>query len=145
MGSHAYVVRERREQEQLGPVAMELVDREKAKDERLVLYSDLDETYKVMVAKSLDERNKERILSGLPVYEDIPAMVRAYMEYEGEKEGMTLAEAESEVIKYLQRRALLEEGNLDGDPQTILTFVLLAAVLVGAAYNLITGQGAGAA
>ena len=37
------------------------------------------------------------------------------MEFEGNNRGMSVAEAEDEVVRFLQRQALLDEGGLEGD------------------------------
>ena len=58
------------------------------------------------------------------------------MEYEGKEKGLSLAECESEVLRFLQRRALLSEGALDGDAQDYATFGLLAVLLAGAGFAL---------
>ncbi|EOD08472.1 hypothetical protein EMIHUDRAFT_459972 [Emiliania huxleyi CCMP1516] len=107
---------------------------------------------------ALEERNKERILTGQPRYEDIEDMVTKYQEFEGEKLGMSRAEAEDAVLSYLQKKALMDEGAYSGDPQEapsagkrradslrnclpprpqVITFVLLGALVVGVGYNLI--------
>ena len=39
------------------------------------------------------------------------------MHAQGKEKGMSRDEAESEVLRYLQREALLSEGNLSGDAQ----------------------------
>ena len=43
--------------------------------------------------------------------------------------GWTRAEAESEVVRYLQRRALADEGGIDGDGQDKAAFALLALLI----------------
>jgi hypothetical protein len=58
-----------------------------------------------VVLAALEQRNKERILSGNPVYPSIEGMVESYMEFEGTEKGMSLLEAEDEVVRYLQRKA----------------------------------------
>jgi hypothetical protein len=58
-----------------------------------------------VVLAALEQRNKERILSGLPTYPSVEGMVESYMEFEGAAKGMSLLEAEDEVVRYLQRRA----------------------------------------
>ena len=58
-----------------------------------------------MVLAALEQRNKERILAGLPTYPSIEGMVESYMEFEGAEKGMSLLEAEDEVVRYLQRKA----------------------------------------
>jgi hypothetical protein len=57
------------------------------------------------------------------------------MEFEGSKKGLTRAEAESEVLRYLQRKSLMDEGAMEGDAQDYVTFGLLALVMFGAAYG----------
>ena len=46
------------------------------------------------------------------------------------------------MLRFLQKTALLMEGGADmKDPQTIVTFGLLGALVVGAAYNYISNGG----
>ena len=88
-------------------------------------------------SSQLTDRNKERILSGEPKYENVQAMIDAYIEFEGNDKGMSAAQCEDAVLRFLQRRALLSEGGADfKDPQTIVTFALLGTIVIGAAYNL---------
>jgi len=50
---------------------------------------------------------------------------------------MSRAQCEDAVLRFLQRRALLMEGGADlSDPQTVVTFALLAAIVLGAGYNI---------
>mmetsp|Transcript_44832 Transcript_44832/g.144302 ORF Transcript_44832/g.144302 Transcript_44832/m.144302 type:complete len:164 (-) Transcript_44832:248-739(-) len=109
-----------------------------AKDDRvLVTIESLSSDYRLQMEAALEERNKERILTGQPRYEDIEDMVTKYQEFEGEKLGMSRAEAEDAVLSYLQKKALMDEGAYSGDPQEVITFVLLGALVVGVGYNLI--------
>lgn len=64
------------------------------------------------------------------------------MEFEGREKGMSQAECENEVLRYLQRKALMDEGSFDGwsDPQTVVTFGLLAALLIGISSNFVQQQ-----
>ena len=105
-------------------------------DEGLISYDTLSDDFKAVIDLQLAERNKERILSGQPKYESIADFAAAYMEYEGNEKGLSLAECESEVLRFLQRRALLSEGALDGDAQDYATFGLLAVLLAGAGFAL---------
>ena len=50
----------------------------------------------------------------------------------GKPKGWTREDAESEVVRYLQRQALRSEGGLDGSAQELPTFALLALVIVSA-------------
>lgn len=106
-------------------------------DDSLIQFSTLSEDYQKVVLAALEQRNKERILSGNPVYPSIEGMVESYMEFEGTEKGMSLLEAEDEVVRYLQRKALLDEGGLDGDAQEYFTFGLLALLIGGIAYAVI--------
>ena len=73
-----------------------------------------------------------------PKYEDVDAMIDAYIEYEGEAKGMSRAQCEDAVLRFLQRNALLMEGGADlKDPQTVVTFGLLAILVLGGGYNIL--------
>ena len=107
----------------------------------LISWASLDNTAQQMIEMALADRNKERILAGEPKYESVQAMVDAYVAFEGEEKGMSRAQCEDAVLRFLQRKALLSEGGADmSDPQTIVTFALLALILVGGAYNLAIGN-----
>uniref|UniRef100_A0A7S0HYC8 Uncharacterized protein n=1 Tax=Phaeocystis antarctica TaxID=33657 RepID=A0A7S0HYC8_9EUKA len=108
-----------------------------AVSDSLIQFSTLSDDYKKVVLAALEQSNKGRILSGMPVYPSVEGMVESYMEYEGTEKGMSLLEAEDEVVRYLQRKALLDEGGLDGDAQEYFTFGLLALLIGGVAYALI--------
>ena len=62
------------------------------------------------------------------------------MEFEGNEKGMSKAQCEDAVLRYLQKKAILLEGG-DGlsDPQTIVTFGLLAMLVVGVGKNFLLG------
>ena len=62
------------------------------------------------------------------------------VDFEGKEQGKSRAQCEDEVLRFLQKRALLMEGGADWkDPQTLVTFGLLGAIVINAAYNLATG------
>lgn len=87
---------------------------------------------------ALVDRNKQRILEGQPKYEDLEAMIDAYVDFEGRDQGLSRAQCEDAVLRFLQRQALLQEGGADfKDPQTVVTFALLGLIVVGAAANLL--------
>jgi|EP00908_Phaeocystis_cordata_P002856 hypothetical protein len=90
-----------------------------------------------VVLRALEQRNKMRILSGMPRYESVQDMVEAYMDFEGKEKGMSMEECEDEVVRYLQRQALLDDGGFDGDPQDYITLGLLALLVGGIAYAAI--------
>ena len=60
------------------------------------------------------------------------------MEFEGAEKGMSNDECEDAVVRFLQRKALMSEG-AEGmkDPQTIVTFGLLVALVIGVGTNLV--------
>ena len=94
-----------------------------------------------LLTVEFNQRNKERILEGKPQYASIEAMVEEYLAFEGKEKGMSYAECEDAVLRYLQRRALLSEG-ADGitDPQTLLTLVLLGALIFAVVNNAFGGS-----
>jgi hypothetical protein len=103
----------------------------------LITLASLDDSGMAMIDMALAQRNKERILSGEPKYENVDAMIDSYVEYEGRAKEMSRAQCEDAVLRFLQRRALLMEGGADlSDPQTVVTFALLAAIVLGAGYNI---------
>ncbi|KAL1519963.1 hypothetical protein AB1Y20_023449 [Prymnesium parvum] len=109
------------------------------REEGLLSLAEISETLRETCEYALRKRNAERKLAGQPEYESLEAMVDAYMEYEGRELGYSRAKCESEVVRFLQRRALLEEGYASWkDPQTVATFLLLAIIVVGLASQLPT-------
>ena len=110
-------------------------------EEGLVTYASLDEDYKTLIDGALMNRNKVRIMEGKPKYNDVAAMVDAYYEFEGAEKGMSKEACENEVIRYLQRAALMDEGGFDiKDPQTIVTFGLLIFLVIGVIKGAIDGK-----
>ena len=82
--------------------------------------------------------DRNRVLQDKPSYKDINGMIESYVE-EADKAGLgwTKQEAESEVVRYLMRQALADEGGLDGDGQDKAAFALLALLLgLGTAQGL---------
>ena len=102
----------------------------------LVTLASLDINSRDILDFELNERNKERFLEGKSQYDSIEAMIKEYVDFEGRDKGMSYAECEDAVLRYLQKRALLSEG-ADGltDPQTILTLFLLGALILGVVGN----------
>ena len=107
----------------------------------LITFQSLDKTGKEMINMALDDRNKARILAGEPKYESLDAMIDAYMAFEGESKGMSRQQCEDEVLRFLQKQYLLSEGGADfKDPQTIVTFGLLALIVLGGGFRVATGE-----
>ena len=88
----------------------------------------------------LVKRDRARLLNGQPKYETVEGMIEAYVEL-GKPKGWTREEAESEVVRYLQRQALRSEGGLDGSAQDTPTFVLLGLAVVSLVYGIATREG----
>ena len=107
----------------------------------LLSFDSLSDEDRKVVEDSLSMRNKERILSGQSKYADVADMTTTYMNWEGKERGLTLEEAEDEVVRYLMERQSGAElaGGLSGgfDPQEVVTFGLLIALLAGVVNGLI--------
>lgn len=99
-----------------------------------IRYDDLSEDMQQLVQEALARRDRARLLEGKPKYNSVQGMVDAYVEL-GKPKGWTREDAESEVVRYLQRQALRSEGGLDGSAQELPTFALLALVIVSAGYG----------
>merc|ERR1711920_149496 len=100
----------------------------------IIRYADLSEDGRMQVEKAFERRNTERLLQGKEKYASVQAMFDAYAEL-GKQKQWTAAEAESEVIRYLQRQALRAEGGLEGDWQDKASFALLALTIAAIAFN----------
>ena len=90
---------------------------------------------------ALLRRDRARLLNGQDKYETVEGMVEAYVEL-GKPKGWTREEAESEVVRYLQRQVLRAEGGLDGSAQDTPTFVLLGLAIASLVYGLASKEGA---
>lgn len=100
----------------------------------IITYADLSEDFQQLVDEALMRRDRARMLNGQPKYGSVEGMIDAYEEL-GKPKGWTRVEAESEVVRYLQRQALRDEGGLDGSAQDTPTFVLLGLVVASAIYG----------
>ena len=112
------------------------VDKQLSSD-KLLKYSELSPEFKPLVNVALARLDKSRVLAGKSKYETVDGMIDAYVE-EAAKAGLgwTREESESEVVRYLRKQALADEGGLDGDGQDKAAFALLA-VLAGLVSTLI--------
>ena len=106
----------------------------------IIAYDDLSEEFKELANAALKRRDRARVLEGKTKYGSVQGMVEAYTEL-GKEKGWTPEEAESEVVRYLQRQALRDEGGLDGAGQELPTFVLLGLLVVSIVYGLLSGSG----
>lgn len=107
-------------------------------DKKLITIASLKGESLDLLLYTLDQRNKERFLEGKEQYKSIEAMVEEYLEYEGKTLDMSYAECEDAVLRYLQKKAIMDEGADGlGDPQTVVAFGLLGALVIGIAANLL--------
>lgn len=109
-------------------------DRQLSSD-KLITYASIGEDFKPLVQAALEKLDRGRVMQGKAKYETIDGMIDAYVE-ESTNAGLnwTREESESEVVRYLQRRALADEGGVDGDGQDKAAFALLFLLLgLGAA------------
>ena len=99
-------------------------------DPKLITYDDVGTDFRPLINVALARLDKFRSLSGKPKYETIDGMIDAYVQ-ESADAGLnwTRAEAESEVLRYLQRQALADEGGIDDDGQDKAAFALLAGLI----------------
>ena len=108
----------------------------------IIRLADLEPEFQDLVQAALVRRDRARLLNGQSKYETVEGMIDAYVEL-GKPKGWTREEAESEVVRYLQRQALRAEGGLDGSAQDTPTFVLLGLAVVSLVYGLVSKQGTG--
>ena len=106
----------------------------------IIRLADLEPEFQDLCRAMLVKRDRARLLEGKPKYETVEGMIEAYVEL-GKPKGWTREEAESEVLRYLQRQALRSEGGLDGSAQDTPTFVLLGLALVSLVYGIATREG----
>mgnify|MGYP006086572409 CR=1 FL=1 len=94
----------------------------------LITFEEATDDWKRLMETSLARIDKGRVMQGKPKYSTVDGMVEAYVE-EADKAGLgwTRAEAESEVVRYLKRQALADEG---GEKSPDNAFILIFAVIV---------------
>lgn len=98
--------------------------------EKLITYAETSPEFKPLLSVALGKLDKFRAISGKPKYETIDGMIDAYVQEAADAGlGWTREEAESEVVRYLKRRALADEGGIDGDGQDKAAFALLALLI----------------
>jgi len=103
----------------------------------IISYAEISDEFKPLVNVALSKLDTYRALSGKPKYETVDGMIDSYVqEASAAGLGWTREEAESEVVRYLQRRALADEGGIDGDGQDKAAFALLA-LLIGLVSSLL--------
>ena len=119
----------------LAPLVVAALDQNHDTDKVLVTIDTISDEYRTTVEAALATRNTERQLEGKPPYESLEAMVEAYQQYEGDDLGLSREACEDEVLNYLSRKALADEGALDGSPQDYIGFGLLALLVAFVSIN----------
>ena len=112
----------------------------------LIRFSSLTDEWQALSVAALKRLDRNRFMQGKPKYETIEGMTDAYVE-EASNAGLgwTRDDAESEVVRYLMRQALADEGGIGeggGDGQDKAAFALLSLLLgVVASQGLLNPQG----
>lgn len=104
----------------------EAIDKQMSSDE-LVTWAEVNDDFKELCLVALKRLDKNRVMSGKPKYENVDGMIDAYVEEAAAAGlGWTRADAESEVVRYLKRQAMSDEGGeKDVDQQWIGIFALI--------------------
>ena len=114
------------------------VDKQMSSD-TLITFAGLNDEWQPLVSAALIRLDRNRVLQGKPKYESIDGMTDAYVEEAASAGlGWTRADAESEVVRYLMRQALADEGGIGGDGgdgQDKAAFALLGLLLGLGAYS----------
>ena len=109
-------------------------DKQMSSDE-LVTYEECTDDFKKLMLAALKRLDKNRLMQGKPKYETVEGMIDAYVEEAaGAGLGWSRADAESEVVRYLKRQALVDEG---GEKAPDNVFIGIFGIIV--IYSAITG------
>jgi len=104
----------------------------------LITYAGISPEMRILVDEAFTKRNRERTMTDKAAYESIDSMIEAYVEI-GAEQSWTRLDAESEVVRFLQRRALVNEGGFTGAPQDYAAQVMLVLLLGTAGYSTASG------
>ena len=103
--------------------------------DELVTYAEVTEDFRLLMDAALKRLDRNRVMQGKPKYETVDAMIDSYVEEAATAGlGWTRADAESEVVRYLKREAMKDEG---GDGSTDNVFIGIFAIIV--IYSAVTG------
>ena len=110
------------------------VDKQMSSDD-LVTYADCNEDFRKLMAAALKRIDTNRVLQGKPKYETVDGMIDAYVDEAASAGlGWTREDAESEVVRYLKRQAMADEG---GEKAPDNVFIGIFALIV--VYSAVTG------
>lgn len=109
------------------PCKIDMNDKQMSSEE-LVTFGEATKDWKLLMETALARIDKSRVMQGKPKYMTIEGMVDAYVE-ESAKAGLgwSRADAESEVVRYLKRQALADEGG-ERSPDSV--FIGIFAIIV---------------
>ena len=109
----------------------------------LITYAGLNDEWQPLVKAALIRLDRNRVMQGKPKYDSIDGMTSAYIDQASDAGlGWTRQDAESEVVRYLMRQALADEGGIDGDAQDKSAFALLGLLLLLGVYSGLSSIGA---
>ena len=115
------------------PLVMSAPNKKQMSSSELITYAGLTDEWQALTSVALKRLDKNRVMQGKPKYESIAGMTDAYVEEAASANlGWTRADAESEVVRYLMRQALADEGGIGGDGgdgQDKMAFGMLTVLL----------------
>ena len=118
------------------PPASGAADKQMSQPDELVKLADVTPDFRILMEQALVRLDRKRRLEGKPKYEDIDGMIDAYVEEAGKAGlGWTREDAESEVVRFLKRQALNDEGSPGQNPDDV--FIGIFAIIV--IYSAVTG------
>ena len=106
----------------------------------VITFDSLSPEFQKLCTELLVKRDRVRVMNGQPKYETVQGMIDAYAEL-GLSKGWSRAEAESEVVRFLQRRVLQDEGGNDGEGMDKAAFAMLGFNAIVIAYATSVNQG----
>ena len=110
------------------------IDKQMREEDQLITFNGLNDEWQPLVSAALLRLDRNRVIQGKPKYESIEGMTDAYVEEASKANlGWTREDAESEVVRYLMRQALIDEGGIGsggGDGQDKSAFALLFLLFV---------------
>ena len=119
------------------PDARPLTDKQMSRPDELVALSDVTPDFLVLMEAALSRLDKKRRLEGRPAYRTIEAMIDAYVEEAANAGlGWSREEAESEVVRFLKRQALADEGSPGSNPDDVFIGIFALIVIWGAVLGL---------
>lgn len=117
------------------------VDKQMSSD-KIITFAGQPDDMKALIEAALKRLDRNRAMQGKPKHETVDAMISSYVEEAAQAGlGWTREEAESEVVYYLRRQALADEGGIGGggkgDGQDKAAFAMLGLLgLTGLASGL---------